>query len=148
MHVKHLVALLAAIMCVRRGQAGVSSTQSLPNFNNVTVAVPLNVMITPSSGYSLVVDAEQQVMNALKATVSNNVLNLESYGDFQSNQPIKIIVNLPQDQLSQVNNIASSNLVVVDTGFAVGELTANLAGTGTVYFASIDAPQVTIDSSG
>lgn len=148
MHVINLVALLAAVMCVRRGQAGVSSTQSLPNFNTVTVAVPLNVRITPSSGYSLDVDAEQQVKNALKASVSNNVLNLESHGDFQSHQPIKITVHLPKDQLSQVDNLASSNLVVVDTGFAVGKLAANLAGTGTVYFAGIDASSATIDSSG
>lgn len=147
MQTQHLVIWLAACMCASRKQAGVTATHSLPDFHTVTVAAPLNVKIKPSSGFSWDVDAEQQVKNALRASVTNQVLKLESYGDFQSHQPVKITVNLPKDKLIEVNNLAS-DLVVVDAGFAVATVTATTTGTGKLCFQGIDAHQATISSSG
>jgi hypothetical protein len=66
------------------------------------VCVPYNVLIEAGSGYSISLDAEQGVKNALRAGVVAGVLRLQSQGDFSTRQPIKLTVTLPANQLQSV----------------------------------------------
>ena len=128
--------------------AAVTSTVSLPPFQSVQVSLPFNVKIAPAQGYSFAVSAEQQVLDAIKSSVSNSVLYLGTHGNFDSKQPISATVFMPADSLQQVSVRSPNNLVAVDTGFSVRAFSAKLSGTSTLYLRNLVAQRVSVTSTG
>lgn len=81
---------------------GAAPAPAPTSFNNIQVCVPFNVLVAPSKDattYAIEVNADQQVKDAIKASVSGNTLNLESSGSFQTNNPIRVTIRLPATAL-------------------------------------------------
>jgi len=142
------ILLLFAMFLSSKPSAAASNKQSLQPFSTVHLSVPFHVKISPGKGYSFSISADQQVLKAVSVTVSKSVLYVATRGDFLSQQPIVATVFLPAGSLQQVLIQSPSTLVVVDTGFSVPALAANVAGTSTLYFKNLVARQVSVTSTG
>ena len=138
-----LVAILAFAMA--RGRS--IHAESLNSFNKVAICAPVNVKITPGSGYSYQLDAEDSVKAALKITVSGGTLSLETEADFTAQQPIRFTIELPADQLTGVDTRTSDVLVTEGFSSSSGLKMAN-AGTGKVVLQGGRAGSLAIHASG
>lgn len=79
--------------------AFVEEESELDPFTGIQVCLPYNVVIAPSPGnYSLTIEASLDVLAALSATVTDDTLQLETDGDFVTDQPIKLTVSPDQNQ--------------------------------------------------
>ena len=138
-----LVAFLAFAMA--RGRP--VRADSLGSFNKVAICAPVNAKITPGSGYSYQLDADDSVKAALKLTVSGGSLSVETEADFTAQQPIKLTIELPADQLTGVDTRTSDVLVTEGFSSSSGLIVAN-AGTGKIVLQGARAGSLAIQASG
>lgn len=131
-----------------KGVAPARIVTALSPFEGVQIAVPFNVKISPAGNSSLSISADQQVLNAINSSVSNKVLYLGTNQSFETQQPISATIFLPAGSLQQISIVSATNLVAVDDGFSVQALSANVAGTSTLYFKNLVAQQLSVTSTG
>jgi len=62
---------------------------------SLQVCWPINTLIQPGSNYSLELQAQSAVLQALSWDVVNSSLQLSTNGSFRSNYPIVAIVRAP-----------------------------------------------------
>ena len=138
-----LVAFLAIAMA--RGRP--VQADSLASFNKVAICAPVNAKITPGSGYSYQLDSDDSVKAALKFTVSGGTLSVETEADFTAQQPVKLTIKLPADQLRGVDTRTSNVLVTEGFSSGSGLIVAN-AGTGRIVLQAARAGSFAIQASG
>lgn len=89
-----LLALALGAPLTAGQEQGQAPVQDLPPFSRVQVCTPFNVLVSPppsgeaSVQYGIQVDAEAAVSQAIRATVADDALLLET-GPFATSQPIK-----------------------------------------------------------
>lgn len=108
---------------------------TFPYYESLTVCAPINVLITTAKDgkYSLTVDADPDVQKALLISYSGGKgLGIETSGDFQTSNPIKIILSLPPQTMQYIELDYSNSDLAVDNSFSneKGEIANN--GNGNV----------------
>lgn len=135
---------LAPLVVVVLASAGLiagqttSNTTYLKYFDSVSVCAPINVLVNESTDgrYSITVDADAATTKALTISYQGGVgLGIESLGDFNSSNPIKITLSLPPGQFTYSElDYTNSDLVINNTFSASkGEIANN--GDGSVIIA-------------
>ena len=130
------------------GPPGVHAARSVRTyslFTRVQLLAPVNLKISPATTYSFDVSADQQVLNALNTSVSDNVLYISTSGSFETQQAVNATVFLPADALQSVT---SGSLVVIDQGFVLQNFSADLNGLSTLYLRNITSTSLDITASG
>lgn len=130
-----VVLLISAGIAV--GQTTLNTTY-LRYFNALTVCAPFNVLVTESTDgrYSVAVDADAATTKALRISSSGGSgitgLAIESQGDFNSSNPIKVTLSLPPGQFTYSElDYANSDLVINNVfNTSKGEIANN--GDGSV----------------
>ncbi|KAK9803795.1 hypothetical protein WJX73_009707 [Symbiochloris irregularis] len=140
-----LLALFAATATTASAQA---RTVPLDAFTAIEACLPFNFAVSPSKGttYQMIIDADTGVAAAINASVTNGVLSLALADNqpnsltFKANNPIKVAVQLPADQLASVA-VASipSVTVAVASGFSVPSFSASITGTSTLSVQGLTA---------
>ncbi|KAL4457556.1 hypothetical protein ABPG75_012421 [Micractinium tetrahymenae] len=144
-------ACLGPLLVAGQQDGGGVPIQELPQFSVVQVCVPFNVLISPSTGspaYGLQVSAEPAVSDAIKWTVSNGTLALET-GGFVTSQPIKVVIYLPADQFTELDHLGQLSNVYVADGFNPPSFTLRQgAGGGGVFVFGMQAGSLTVSTQG
>jgi CRISPR/Cas system CMR-associated protein Cmr3 (group 5 of RAMP superfamily) len=118
-----------------QAQQTITNTTTYPFFNSLTVCAPINVLISESTDgkYTLTVDADPEVQEALVISYSGGVgIGIETEGDFQSSNPIKITLAMPPGALQYIELDYTNSDVAIDVPFdkLKGEIANN--GNGNV----------------
>jgi hypothetical protein len=103
-----------------------STTLDLEPFNTIALCVPVSLLVLPTTAtdaqqpYSLTLEAEDPVQQGLQAQVTpEGILSITSVANFTTNQPIRLTVGLPADQLTAVQHNGPGKLAGLDVMFAV-----------------------------
>lgn len=108
---------------------GSAQTTYYSYVESLTVCAPINVYINSSTDgkYAVTVDADSVVRKALKITYQGKGLGIETFGDFESSNPIKITFSLPPGILQYVEADYSHSDLAIDTVFSneKGEIANN-----------------------
>lgn len=125
-----------------------SGAQTLPltPFARVAVCTPFTVLVQPSSGYSVTIDADEALKGAITTLVDGDTLLLES-NSFTTTKTIKVTVGLPASKLTTVT-ARGTFPVVVAPGFTSQKLTISTQGTSVLNVVGIDAASLSIMNSG
>ncbi|KAL4440661.1 hypothetical protein ABPG77_000370 [Micractinium sp. CCAP 211/92] len=144
-------ACLVPVLVAGQQDSGGVPIQQLPQFSVIQACVPFNVLVSPSRGnpdYGLQVSAEPAVSDAIRWTVSNGTLALET-GGFVTSQPIKVVVYLPADQFAELDHLGQLSNVYVADGFNPASFTLRQgAGGGGVYVFGMQADNLTVATQG
>nr|QOL01071.1 putative extracellular protein CSOL_005 [Pseudococcomyxa simplex] len=108
---------------------GSTDTTYYPYLESLTICTPINIYINSSTDgkYAVTVDADPAVRKALLITYQGKGLGIESFGDFQSSNPIKITFSLPPGILQYIEADYTNSDIAIDTSFskAKGEIANN-----------------------
>eukprot|EP01025_Chloroclados_australasicus_P020393 TRINITY_DN214_c0_g2_i1.p1 TRINITY_DN214_c0_g2~~TRINITY_DN214_c0_g2_i1.p1 ORF type:complete len:335 (-),score=50.94 TRINITY_DN214_c0_g2_i1:900-1904(-) len=111
---------------------------SLEPFSGLRICVPYTVQIVTSNTksskqYALEISADQQVYNALVAEVNEaDELELTSDGDFETSNPIKVVMKLPYNKLKSVVAQGFGD-VLISGAFESEDLSVVSGGTKALY---------------
>ncbi|KAK9832261.1 hypothetical protein WJX74_004765 [Apatococcus lobatus] len=98
----------------------------LDPFTGIQICLPYNVLIAPSAGnHSLTIASSLDVLAALSATVTDDILQLETDDDFITDQPIKLTVFVPNGELQSVLVTSPLSQVTLAPGFRLPSMTIN-----------------------
>lgn len=128
-----------------------STTDKLSAFNSVQVCTPFSVLVSSSedSSYGISVDADSDVRRAIKASVSNQQLSLETSGNFRTSNPIKVTVLMPKGALESISaNSPFTSSVKVQSGVAADGLAVTAGGAGSVTLTDLDNSRLSISKTG
>lgn len=117
-------------------------------FSKIMHCAPFNVMIKPGTGYKVSVTADDSVKAAVSASVHDETLHLEVIKDFETANPIKVVISLPHDKLQSVYNKAPQSNIAVAEGFRVRSFSAHNAGSANLYLEGLDAEKASLENSG
>ncbi|GMH41067.1 hypothetical protein BSKO_08977 [Bryopsis sp. KO-2023] len=120
----------------------------LRQFSVIHTEVPFNVLVRPSGGqgeYRMVIDADRSVRNALKTNVVNGVLLVSMSGSYSTNRQIKVVFEMPADQLRRVEKMGA-NSVVVGPSFNPSTFEVLNKGTGLVWVVEMRSSKVRVNS--
>ncbi|GAB4814008.1 hypothetical protein N2152v2_001054 [Parachlorella kessleri] len=122
------------------GSQPVNNTQTLPAFNAISLCMPINLYVVPNTTanatYSITIEAEPQVADAITYSVTNGTsngtsngttngtLSLGTAGKYRSALPVKVTVSLPADALQRIDHHGVGAEVFVGPGFNVSNFTA------------------------
>lgn len=108
---------------------GSAQTTYYPYLESLTICTPINVYINSSTDgkYALTVDADSAVRKALLVSYQGKGLGIESFGDFESSNPIKITFSLPPGVLQYIEADYTNSDIAIDTTFSKekGEIANN-----------------------
>eukprot|EP01023_Acetabularia_acetabulum_P062332 TRINITY_DN7661_c0_g3_i4.p1 TRINITY_DN7661_c0_g3~~TRINITY_DN7661_c0_g3_i4.p1 ORF type:complete len:454 (-),score=94.97 TRINITY_DN7661_c0_g3_i4:476-1837(-) len=111
-------------------------SDTLEPFQQIRVCVPYTVKVQAASEpgtYRIDVDADQAVYDALKKNVnSEGELSLSSHGDFESQNPIKVTVVVPSQELTVVTTQGFSDVLIAGE-FEVDNLTVVSGGPNAIF---------------
>jgi hypothetical protein len=129
-----------------------SKTEALKRFTAVQLCAPINTLVQPSNGtrdtYTITVQAEQPVLDALTWGVAGGLLSLQA-GVFSTSRPIKVVVTMPATALEAISHYGTGAELLVAPGFNVGELNVTTAfGAGRLYVDGLRARTVRADLAG
>ena len=128
-----------------------SQSYELSNFNGIKLLGRGDILLTQGQEYSVLIDANKEILDKLIVKVEDNNLIVDERGLFYLNaDPIKIYVTMPEvervlisgsgDILGQ-NKISSENLEIsisgsgdVDLNLDVEKLTTRISGSGDVNY--------------
>ena len=113
------------------GAVGKPINAELPPFTKVIVCIPLALSVRPTSSedkfdYSIYIKAEQHVTETIQYEVTDGVLYLSLSGDLAVDDPAHIVVVLPADKLTAVENYGL-DVILVESGFNVKSMTLEAA---------------------
>eukprot|EP01026_Neomeris_dumetosa_P062087 TRINITY_DN58684_c1_g1_i3.p1 TRINITY_DN58684_c1_g1~~TRINITY_DN58684_c1_g1_i3.p1 ORF type:complete len:348 (+),score=45.42 TRINITY_DN58684_c1_g1_i3:85-1044(+) len=118
---------------------GSSSAQELivlEPFTKITTCAPFNFMIRPSQSlvaeYALIADIDESLEDVLEYKITDGVLQIESSGDFDSENIIQVILELPDDVFEAVSVWSDTDVAIVGN-FTVQNLTIVNLGKGLIY---------------
>ncbi len=79
----------------------VEEETELDPFTGIQICLPYNVLVAPSTGnYSISIQSSLDVLAALNTTIADDTLQLQTDGDFVTDQPIKLtVLNPAQTQI-------------------------------------------------
>lgn len=123
-------------------------TITLDAFNSISVCVPINVLVVPSSdGISnILIEADQA--HSIRATVSGEQLSIENTDSIKTTSPIKVTVSLPAAALQAVKTQSMSD-VYLAPGFVLEHLSLTTGQLGGSIAASqLTAEQLSISTAG
>lgn len=121
-------------------------TRALDPFSRVATCVPFTVLVQPSTGYQLTVDAEPSVHQAITTLIDGNTLILEASA-LNTIQQIKVTVGLPASNLSAITARGTAP-VIVSPGFSASTLAVNAQGTGSLGVLGVNYTDVQLVNSG
>lgn len=115
-------------------------------FSRVALCAPFTVLVQPSEGYEVTIDADEAVKEAITTLIDGDTLLLESNA-FTTTNPIKVTVGLPATALSAVTARGTFPAIVAP-GFTTPKLTINAQGTSQLNVLGIDTGMLTLVNSG
>lgn len=121
-------------------------TRPLDPFTRVALCVPFTVLVQPSTGYQVTIEAESAVREAVTALIDGNTLILEASA-FTTQQQIKVTVGLPASNLSSVTARGTAP-VIVSPGFSSSMLMINAQGTGSLGVLGVNYTSMQLVNSG
>jgi hypothetical protein len=119
---------------------------TLTPFSRVALCAPFTVLVEPSEGYQVTIDADDAVKQAITTLVDGSTLLLESNA-FTTTNPIKVTVGLPATALSAITARGTFPAIVAP-GFTAPQLTVNAQGTSGLNVLGISTGLLTIVNSG
>ena len=92
-----ILAGVLALMATTRAAGAHPLVLPVPKFNRVQVCTPFSVAIKPGADYSVSIDAEQSVKDALSAVVRDGTLTIATKSSFSTRSPIKLTVTANEE---------------------------------------------------
>ena len=121
-------------------------TRQLNAFSRVATCVPFTVLVQPSTGYQVAIDAEPSVHEAITTLVDGSTLILEASA-LTTQQQIKVTVGLPASNLTAITARGTAP-VIVSPGFSSKTLNVNSQGTGSLGVLGVNYTNVELLNSG
>ena len=112
-------------------------------FAGVSVHIPADIEIRPAPRNSVTVSAELKVLQALRLSVRNGVLNLDS-GSYQTTQPVKILVE--GKPISSLAIQSSGTITVREPSMAGFTLTSD--SSADVFLEGINGDSLKLELNG
>ncbi len=125
----------------------VSETRHISNYDEVTLSIPANVYIYQGNEETVVVEAQDNVLDVLRTDVDHDELNIRfaNHVLVKRHEPIKVFITTRN--ISQIR-IAGSGNVFNETPLIAERLYIKISGSGNVDLHDIDSPVVEAQISG
>ena len=127
-------------------QSFTTETRPLDPFSRVAVCVPFTVLVQPTTGYQLTIDAEAGIHDAITTLIDGNTLILEASA-LSTKQQIKVTVGLPASNLSAITARGTAP-VIVSPGFSSAKLSVTAQGTGSLGVLGVNYTNLDLVNSG
>jgi len=101
------------------------------NFDKLDISVPAKVYITQSKDYSVILEAEDNLLPYIYAKVERNTLNIKRKNLiwFRNTEPINIYISMPEVKEIEVS---TSGNVIGENTISGEDLSLQISGTGTI----------------
>ncbi|DBA75823.1 hypothetical protein WJX77_011596 [Trebouxia sp. C0004] len=120
-------------------------------FSTIQVCAPVNVFVVPSNGtnYTVTGQADSSVLQSLVPVVANGTLQLQSAGNFSTNDIVSVQVAVPANNLTGLILSSPAASVTVESGFTAPAFgISSPFSSGSVYVLGIAAGNLSIANSG
>ncbi|KAL3144747.1 hypothetical protein ABBQ38_001868 [Trebouxia sp. C0009 RCD-2024] len=120
-------------------------------FSTIQVCAPVNVLIVPSNStnYTVSGQADPGVLQSLIPVVANGTLQLQTSGNFTTNNIVSLQVALPADQLTGLILSSPASQVTLQSGFSSPNFGISAPfSSGNVYALGLDTANLSIANSG
>ncbi|MFA6949338.1 MAG: head GIN domain-containing protein [Lentimicrobiaceae bacterium] len=117
------------------------------SFNNVSVNLPADVFISQGDDESVIIEAQENVLDVIRTEVRNNELNVkfEKGVIVKHFEPIKVYITSSHVNLLQLSGSGNIyNLTPINTN----DLDVRISGSGEIDLMDIDSPVVHANISG
>jgi hypothetical protein len=132
-----------------RGNGNViTSNRSEGNFDGVKTAGSFDLYITQGDGYSVRIEAEENLMKYITTTVEGGELKVRVKRgvNLRPKKDMKVFVTAPR---FKELGIAGSGNIIAETALKSDErMEYSIAGSGDIRVSEVDAPKITIRISG
>ncbi len=123
----------------------VTETRTVGNFDGIMVASSFDVEVKIGPVTTVEVEADDNVMEYIKTTVSGNTLKIRTENNHSfTNTHMKVFITTPS--LQKIEAAASADVVVQDIMESTGKLSFQASSSASIL-AEVDAPEVETDAS-
>jgi hypothetical protein len=139
--------------------------RTVADFTKIDVDLSGKVEIRQGAAFKVEVEAESNLLDLIETSVSGQTLHIDSKGNFNSNQPIRYYITMPNLEGVKIGGSGSANVLDVFSpktlsldikgsgsikgNFIAGEVEVDIAGSGNVYLeGSADVLEADIAGSG
>lgn len=123
----------------------ISETRSVKNFDGITVGGDFEVEVRIGPATSVVVEADDNIMEYIETTSSGSTLKIRT-DDNRNMSDVHMKVYITTPSLIKVRSAASAEVVVQDIMVSTDKLTLK-ASSGSSIISELDAPEVEADVS-
>lgn len=133
-------------LCIKGSGPTVSETRQIGSFTRITLEGSADIYLRQDSVQSVVVEAQQNILNVLETKVSGNHLCVGfDKHCVKNNEPVKVYISVPD--ISEVKIEGSGN-IYGSGAIAVDALTFIIEGSGDIEMESLQAGELNTIISG
>lgn len=122
-----------------------TDTRSVSGFTKITVDIPADVYLHRDTAFSVVIEAQESLLDWIDTDVSGNVLEIRNDRCFRNHKTIRIDVYLPEVDMIEVDG--SGDVYGLDSFATTGDLDLQIHGSGSIDFTG-SAAEVEIEILG
>lgn len=122
-----------------------TDTRTVSDFTKIIVDIPADVYLHRDTAVSVVIEAQESLLDWIDTDVSGNVLEIRNERCFRNHKTIRIDVYLPEVDMIEVDG--SGDVYGLDSFATAGDLDLEIRGSGSIDFTG-SATEVEIEILG
>jgi hypothetical protein len=131
--------------CVSPRGASVEEYRYAGKFDGINLRMQANVFVSAGQDYSITILAADNIIDLIETKSTGNTLVIDNSRCLRTrNNDVRIFITMPEISLLRV---AGSGNIVVDNFFSGESITAEVSGSGKIYFSG-DFDRITCSVSG
>jgi hypothetical protein len=123
-------------------------TRSVSNFSGISLSVPANVQLTQGNAYSVVIEADKDILDRIETEVQNGVLRIKTRNNFSfgwGSSKINIKITMPSvNELS----VSGSGKIIAANQISTSNLSVSISGSGNVSIDDLNVKSLSASISG